>query len=128
MGQLNFAQDMPTTNELIEDLHSKGLAMRRGGAEHMMVHADANRDDEEEDNERRNRSKQDQSKMELDFLKNLPKKTKHRLVKRLKHLERHGAITALISVLFFVVVFLTIVSLNNVTKYVSIKISLVDRN
>jgi hypothetical protein len=88
MGQLTLAENMPTTNELIEDLHSKGLAMRRGGAEHMMVHRDANNDDDET----ANRTKQDQSKMELEFLKNLPKATKHRLVKRLKHLERHGAL------------------------------------
>jgi len=88
MGQLSLAQDMPTTNELIEDLHSKGLAMRRGGAEHMMVHKDANNDDDEETHQ----TKQDQSKMELEFLKNLPRKMKHRLVKRLKHLERHGAL------------------------------------
>ena len=32
------------------------------------------------------------SNMELEFLKQLPKKTKHRLVKRLKHLHRHGAL------------------------------------
>ena len=82
---------MPTTNELISDLHNKGLAMRRGGAEHMMVHADANRRDDD-DEEQTNRSKEDESRMELAFLENLPRKTKHRLVKRLKHLERHGAL------------------------------------
>ena len=42
VSQLSLAQNMPTTNELIEDLHNKGLAMRRGGAEHMMVHKDSN--------------------------------------------------------------------------------------
>ena len=81
--QLTLTQNMPTTNELIEDLHSKGLAMRRSGAEHMMVHRDANDHD---------RTKQDESKMELEFLKQLPKQTKHNLMKRLKHLERHGLI------------------------------------
>jgi len=86
ISQLTLAQNMPTTNELIEDLHSKGLAMRRGGAEHMMVHADANNDDET------NQAKQDELRMELEFLKQLPRKTKHLLVKRLKHLERHGAL------------------------------------
>jgi hypothetical protein len=88
MGQLSLTQNMPTTNQLIEDLHSKGLAMRRGGAGHMMVHSDANHDDDEATD----RTKKDQSKMELEFLKNLPRKTKHHLVKRLKHLERQGAL------------------------------------
>ena len=93
MTQLSLAQNMPTTNELINDLHNKGLAMRRGGAEHMMVHADANRrDDDDDDEEESNRTKEEESRMELEFLKNLPRKTKHRLVKRLKHLERHGAL------------------------------------
>lgn len=77
---------MPTTNELIEDLHNKGLAMRRGGAEHMMIHSDIMNNDGD------NRPKQDEMKMELDFLKQLPKKMKHQLVKRLKHLEKHGAL------------------------------------
>jgi hypothetical protein len=88
ISQLTLTQNMPTTNELIEDLHNKGLAMRRGGAEHMMVHSDTNNDDDETTN----RTKQDELKMELDFLKQLPKKTKHHLIKRLKHLERHGAL------------------------------------
>jgi len=86
ISQLTLAQNMPTTNELIEDLHSKGLAMRRGGAEHMMVHTNVN------DNDEANQTKQDESRMELEFLKQLPRKTKHHLVKRLKHLERHGAL------------------------------------
>ena len=76
---------MPTTNELIEDLHSKGLLMRRGGAEHMMVHSDGN-------DESNHLTRTEECKMELDFLKQLPKKMKHRLVKRLKHLERQGAL------------------------------------
>jgi hypothetical protein len=92
MGQLNAAQNMPTTNQLIEDLHSKGLAMRRGGAEHMMIHNDANKDDDDEDNQRTTQIKQEESEMELEFLKQLPRKTRHHLVKRLKHLERHGAL------------------------------------
>ena len=83
VSQLSLVQNMPTTNELIEDLHSKGLAMRRGGAEHMMVHKDSNNDDG---------IKQEDSNTELEFLKQLPKKMKHRLVKRLKHLHRHGAL------------------------------------
>jgi hypothetical protein len=77
---------MPTTNELIENLHNKGLAMRRGGAEHMMVHTDSNND------EITNRTQFEESKMELEFLKQLPSKTKHSLMKRLQHLERHGAL------------------------------------
>ncbi len=85
ISQLTLAQNMPTTNELIEDLHNKGLAMRRGGAEHMMVHTDTNDDDDET-------TKHDELKMELEFLKQLPRTTRHRLVKRLKHLERHGAL------------------------------------
>jgi len=80
---------MPTTNELIEDLHNKGYAMRRGGAEHMMVHSDTNKDD---DDEVTNQTKQDECKMELEFLKQLPRQTKHLLIKRLKHLEKHGAL------------------------------------
>jgi hypothetical protein len=76
---------MPTTNQLIEDLHNKGLAMRRGGAEHMMIHKDTN-------NETTDRTKQDELNMELEFLQQLPKQTKHRLAKRLKHLERFGAL------------------------------------
>lgn len=90
MAQLSLAQNMPTTNELINDLHSKGLAMRRGGAEHMMVHRDANRSDD--DDEETSQSKEDQAKMELNFLKDLPRKTKHHLAKRLKHLQRHGGL------------------------------------
>jgi len=76
---------MPTTNQLIEDLHNKGLAMRRGGGEHMMIHKDTN-------DETTDRTKQEELKMELEFLKQLPKKTKHRLVKRLEHLQRFGAL------------------------------------
>ena len=83
MGQLSMVSDMPSTSELIEDLHSKGLAMRRGGAEHMMVHTDEN-------DESTHRTRQEELKMELEFLTQLPKKMKHRLAKRLKHLERHG--------------------------------------
>jgi len=86
ISQLTLAQNMPTTNELIEDLHNKGLAMRRGGAEHMMVHKDTNVD------ETTKPSKHDESKMELEFLKQLPKKTKRSLIKRLKHLEMQGAL------------------------------------
>lgn len=89
--QLTLAQSAPTTNELIEDLHSKGLAMRRGGAEHMMLHSDINNNNND-DNEKTNNKKQDELKMEIEFLKQLPRKTKHLLVKRLKHLQRHGAI------------------------------------
>ncbi|CAF5154885.1 unnamed protein product, partial [Rotaria sp. Silwood1] len=84
--QLTLTQNMPTTNELIEDLHTKGLAMRRGGAEHMMVHNDINNDN------MTNRTKQDELKMELKFLKQLPTSMKHCLIKRLKHLEKRGAL------------------------------------
>ncbi|CAF1247850.1 unnamed protein product [Rotaria sordida] len=86
ISQLTLTQNMPTTNELIEDLHNKGLAMRRGGAEHMIAHSDINNDD------MTNRGKQDELKTELKFLKQLPTQMKHRLIKRLKHLEKRGAI------------------------------------
>jgi hypothetical protein len=86
ISQLTLPQNMPTTNELIEDLHNNGLAMRRGGAEHMMAHKDTNNE------EITHRTKHDESKIELEFLKQLPKKTKHSLIKRLKHLEKHGAL------------------------------------
>ncbi|CAF1336632.1 unnamed protein product [Adineta steineri] len=86
ISQLSLTQNMPTTNELIKDLHDKGFAMKRNGAEHMMAHRDIN------DNETTNRSKDDESKFELEFLKRLPKQTKRSLIKRLKHLERHGVI------------------------------------
>ena len=85
ISQLFLGQNMPTTNELIDDLHSKGLAMRRGGAEHMMVHS-------VDDDDVKHQTKQDELKMELEFLKQLPRKTKHRLIKRLKHLERQGTL------------------------------------
>ena len=52
-----------------------------------MVHSDANHDDEET-----KQTKEDQAKMELDFLKNLPRKTKSHLIKRLKHLQLQGAL------------------------------------
>lgn len=92
MTQLSLAQNMPTTNELINDLHSKGLAMRRGGAEHMIAHGNAHRSDDDDDDEKEGRSKKDQAQMELNFLRDLPKKTKHHLAKRLKHLQRQGAL------------------------------------
>ena len=74
---------MRTTNELIEDLHGSGLAMRRGGAEHMMIHSDVQ-------DETTQRTKQEDLRMELEFLEQLPSKTKSSLAKRLKHLQRHG--------------------------------------
>ncbi|CAF3351637.1 unnamed protein product [Rotaria sp. Silwood1] len=84
--QLTLTQNMPTTNELIEDLHNKDLAMRHADDEHMMVHNDINNDN------MTNRTKQDELKMELKFLKQLPTSMKHCLIKRLKHLEKHGAL------------------------------------
>jgi hypothetical protein len=81
--RLSLAQNMPSTDELIEDLHSKGLAMRRGGAKHMMVHSD----------EQTHRTRADELKLELEFLRQLPKKMKRGLAKRLKHLERHGLLS-----------------------------------
>lgn len=86
ISQLTLTQNMPTTNELIEDLHNKGLAMRRGGAEHMMVHNDLHHD------QTSNQTKQEELKTELEFLRQLPRTMKHHLVKRLKHLEKHGAL------------------------------------
>lgn len=80
-----MTQNLPTTNALIEDLQSKGLAMKRGGAEHMMVHS---RDKDED----KRRNKEEELKIELEFLSQLPHKMKHRLGKRLKHLQREGLI------------------------------------
>ena len=68
ISQLILTSNMPTTNKLIEDLHSKGLVMRRGGAEHMLAHND----------DTINQVKQDELKMEIEFLKQLPKQMKHR--------------------------------------------------
>ncbi|CAF0987519.1 unnamed protein product [Adineta steineri] len=73
VSQLNSTQNIPTTNELIKDLYDKGFAMKRNIAEHMMAHGDIN------DNE---------SKFELEFMKQPPKTTKRSLKKHLKHLER----------------------------------------
>ncbi|UJR19352.1 hypothetical protein I4U23_022481 [Adineta vaga] len=42
VSQLGLTQNMPTTNELIKDLHDKGFAMRRNTTEHMMAHDDIN--------------------------------------------------------------------------------------
>jgi len=90
--QLAAPQAIPTTNELIQDLRKTGgLAMRRGGAEHMMRQGDTNDDDTNID-ETTQAAKEEEDRMELEFLRQLPKKMKHRLVKRLKHLERHGTI------------------------------------
>ncbi|CAF1017492.1 unnamed protein product [Adineta steineri] len=69
VSQLNSTQNIPTTNELIKDLHDKGFAMKRNIAEHMMTHGDTN------DNE-------------LEVIKQSPKKNKCSLIKRLKYLER----------------------------------------
>lgn len=85
IGRLAMTQNIPTTNALIQDLQSQGLAMRRGGAEHMMIHPT------ERDEDIR-RTKDEELKMEVEFLKQLPKKMKHHLVKRLKHLQRTGLI------------------------------------
>ncbi|CAF1501333.1 unnamed protein product [Adineta ricciae] len=81
--QLAMTQNMRSTSDLIDDLQSKGLAMRRNGAEHMMVHQDIDLPTS---------NKSDELKMELNFLKQLPKQTKHSLYKRLKHLHKHGAL------------------------------------
>ena len=80
-----MTQNLPTTNALIEDMQSKGLAIKRAGAEHMMVHS---RDNDDE----ARRNKDEELKLELEFLTQLPHKMKHRLGKRLKHLQRAGLI------------------------------------
>jgi len=85
LARIAMTQNLPTTNALIEDLQSKGLAMKRGGAEHMMVHS---RDKDED----KRRNKEEELKIELEFLSQLPHKMKHRLGKRLKHLQREGLI------------------------------------
>lgn len=79
-----------TINELIEDLHNKGLAMRHAADEHMMVHNYINDDDD-----RKNQIKQNELKIELDFIEQLLRKTKHQLHKRLEHLQKHRAIKVL---------------------------------
>jgi len=91
MAQLSVPQAIPTTNQLIQGLRNDGLAMRRGGAEHMMRDTDQKFDNDDDEQTTR-RENEEQLKMELEFLKQLPKKMKHRLVKRLKHLEKRGAI------------------------------------
>lgn len=83
-GQMPLSQNIPTTKALIDDLHGKGLVVRRG-ADHIMIHSD----DRDEDSQR---YKAEEDKMQLAFLMDLPQKTKHRLMKRLKHLQRHGLI------------------------------------
>lgn len=88
--QLSLTQNLPTTHALIADLQTQGLAMKRGGAEHMMAHEDFNRNHDNEDLKRK--TKQEEFKQDIEFLQSLPSKMKHRLIKRLKHLERHGAI------------------------------------
>lgn len=90
--QLSLTQNLPTTHALIADLQTQGLAMKRGGAEHMMAHEDFNRNHDNEDLKRK--TKQEVFKQDIEFLQSLPSKMKHRLIKRLKHLERHGAIKA----------------------------------
>ncbi|CAF0987591.1 unnamed protein product [Adineta steineri] len=69
VSQLSLTQSKPITNELIKDLHDKGFAMKRNIAEHMMAHGDINDD-------------------ELEVIKQSPKTTKRRHIKRLKHVER----------------------------------------
>ncbi|CAF4150125.1 unnamed protein product, partial [Rotaria sordida] len=86
---LTLLENISTTNELIEDLHNKGFAMRHATNEHMMVYIYINNDD---DDEQTNQIKQDKLKMELGFIEKLLRKTKHQLYKRLKHLQRHRTI------------------------------------
>jgi len=85
--QLALTQTMRSTSELMNDMQSKGLAMTRSGAEHMVGYQDAH------DDESAVANKSDERKLELDFLKQLPRKTKHNLLKRLKHLEKSGMLT-----------------------------------
>ncbi|CAF4718664.1 unnamed protein product, partial [Rotaria sp. Silwood2] len=92
--QLTLLENISTTNELIEDLHNKGLAMRHADDKHMMVHNYINNDDDDDDDQT-NQIKQDELKMELDFIEQLLGKTKYQLYKRLKHLQRYRAIKVL---------------------------------
>ncbi|CAF1019758.1 unnamed protein product [Rotaria sordida] len=86
---LTLLENISTTNELIEDLHNKGFAMRHATNEHMMVYIYINNDDNDKQT---NQIKQDKLKMELGFIEKLLRKTKHQLYKRLKHLQRHRII------------------------------------
>ncbi|CAF0914676.1 unnamed protein product [Rotaria sp. Silwood1] len=67
--------------------------MRHADDEHMMVHNYINNDDDDDD--QTNQIKQDELKIELDFIEQLLRKTKYQLYKRLKHLQRHRAIKVL---------------------------------
>ncbi len=58
--QLTRIENISTTNELIEDLHNKGLGMRYAADEHMMVQNYINNDD---DDDQTNQIKQDELKM-----------------------------------------------------------------
>ncbi|CAM4858885.1 unnamed protein product [Rotaria socialis] len=85
--QLTRQENISTSNELIENLHNKGLAMQHAADEHMMVHNHINNDDQT------NEIKQDELKMELDFIEQLLRKTKCQLYKRLQHLQTRRAIS-----------------------------------
>ncbi|CAF4183291.1 unnamed protein product [Rotaria magnacalcarata] len=85
--QLTRQENISTSNELIENLHNKGLAMQHAADEHMMVHNHINNDDQT------NEIKQDELKMELDFIEQLLRKTKRQLYKRLQHLQTRRAIS-----------------------------------
>ena len=84
MTQLGLAQSVPTTNALIADMQTKGLAMKRGGAEHMMAHDDLNRSRDHQEIQRK--TKQEELKLEIVFLQFQRKQIKHQLMKLLKHL------------------------------------------
>ncbi|CAF4131488.1 unnamed protein product, partial [Rotaria sp. Silwood1] len=61
--------NISTTNELIKDLHNKGLAMRHANDEYMIVYIYINNGDD--DDEKINQIKQDKLKIKLDFIEKL---------------------------------------------------------
>ncbi|CAF4680343.1 unnamed protein product, partial [Rotaria sp. Silwood2] len=78
--QLTLVENISTTNELIEDIHNKGLAIRHATDEHIMVHNYINNNNDDDD-EQTNQIEQDKLKMELDFIEKLLRKIEHQLYK-----------------------------------------------
>jgi len=85
-NNVNGQQMLQSTNELINDLKNDGLVMKKC----VMTMKDHQQMENNEENEETKQEKINEHKMELEFLKTLPRKMKHRLIKRLKHLEKNG--------------------------------------
>ncbi|CAF0842676.1 unnamed protein product [Didymodactylos carnosus] len=89
-NQAVVGREIQSTNDLIQNLKNDGLLMKK--CVMMKENETTEGFDDDNDNERR-REKLEQEKNELNFLQNLPSKMKHRLLKRLKKLERKGFFT-----------------------------------